>query len=398
MPIVTAFSVVVAEQENWEFCGPGRILFGAGVIERLADCLNPGTVLLVGGKDPRHTRPVEAVLARSGAAWKRVSVPGEPTPKMIGDIREAARNTGCRQVVAVGGGAVLDAGKAVAALLANPGELSDYLEVIGAGRPLENPPVPFLAVPTTSGTGSEATRNAVITDPDKGVKVSLRSRLLLPRLALVDPLLTLSLPPRITADSGLDALTQLIEGFLSPKSTPLTAALARDGIARAGKYLIRAFRDGRELEARRQMSLAALFSGMVLANSGLGAAHGFAGPLGGMLPVPHGAACARLLPEVLDANLAALRKRVPTSPALTRMKELTLLLTGKEGAPEAGCRFIRKLVEELEVRSLAEFGLTPTAIPEAVAKASRSSSIKGNPIELNSEELTEILARCLESP
>lgn len=210
-------------------------------------------------------------------------------------------------VIGLGGGSVLDAGKAIAALVTNLGNVFDYLEVIGKGQPLVNAPLPFIAIPTTAGTGTEVTRNAVLGSPAHGVKVSLRSPMMLPSLAIVDPELTYGLPPEITASSGLDALTQLIEPFVSVKANPMTDAICREGIRHAAKSLRTVYHNGADASAREGMSLASLFGGLALANAALGAVHGFAGPLGGMLNAPHGAICAKLLPLVMEVNIKVLR-------------------------------------------------------------------------------------------
>jgi alcohol dehydrogenase class IV len=308
----------------------------------------------------------------------------------------AARGAGCELVIAIGGGSVIDAGKAIAALLTNSGALLDYLEVVGEGRPLASPPAPFIAIPTTAGTGSEVTRNAVLGVPGKGVKVSLRSPLMLPAVALVDPELTYDLPPRLTAATGLDALTQCIEPFVSPLANPLSDAVAREGMRRAAGSLRTAFRDGADRAARREMALASLCGGLALANSKLGAVHGFAAPLGGLFPVPHGTACARLLTPVTAANVAALRARSPDSPALARYDEVARILTGDLAArADDAVAWIRNLVAELDLPGLAEFGVGEGGLAEVVGKAQRASSMKGNPVELTEAELTNVLRAAL---
>lgn len=287
---------------------------------------------------------------------------------------------------------MIDTGKAVSAMLTNRGELLDYLEVIGGGQAISRPPAPFIAIPTTAGTGSEVTRNAVLGAPEQRFKVSMRSPMLLPRLALIDPELTYSLPPAITASTGLDALTQLIEPYVSIRANPLTDALCLAGIERAARSLKRAYMNGRNLEARRDMALASLFGGLALANAGLGAVHGFAAPLGGMFPAPHGAVCARLLPLVMEANLKALQERMPDSPALPRYQEIARLLTGRTDATaEQGTAWVRELVSTLEIPPLSTYGVGSSDLPEAVEKASRASSMKANPIKLTEAELLEIL-------
>ena len=222
---------------------------------------------------------------------------------------ELARREQCDLVIAFGGGSAIDAGKAIAALLANGGELTDYLEVIGKGQPLRHPSVPFIAVPTTAGTGSEVTRNAVLASAEHQVKVSMRSPLMLPRLAVVDPELTLELPPAVTASTGLDALTQLIEPYVSIRANPLTDGFCLEGLRRVSRSLRRAYHAGRDITAREDMSLASLLGGLALANAGLGVVHGFAAPVGGMFHAPHGAICAALLPH----GMAHQHPRLPRS-------------------------------------------------------------------------------------
>jgi len=286
----------------------------------------------------------------------------------------------------------MDTGKAIAAMLTNSGELEDYLEVVGRGKPLTLPPVPYIAIPTTAGTGAEVTRNAVLRVPEHGVKVSMRSPLMLPRLAVVDPALTHSMPPSVTASTGLDALTQLMEVYVSNKANPLTDGICREGLKRAGRSLRKAYDDGSDQAAREDMALASLFSGLALANAKLGAVHGFAGPLGGMISAPHGVICARLLPYVMQANVQALQSRAVGSPALARHDEIARLLTGKVTARAVdGLAWVQELCETLKVPPLAEFGLKEQDFPMVVAKAKKSSSMKGNPIILTDDELMEIL-------
>jgi len=384
---------------GFEFATAGRIIFGTGTSRR-AGGLAAGlgkSCCLVTGATPERAEPLRRELDRAGVGLIVLRVRGEPTVELAEELAERARTAGCDLVIGIGGGAVLDAAKAIAARLANPGRLLDYLEVIGEGRCLERPPLPVIAVPTTAGTGSEVTRNAVLLSPAHRVKVSLRDPRLIPRVALVDPLLALSLPPALTASTGLDALTQLLEPFVSPKANPLTDGICREGLSRAARSLERAFRDGGDLEARTGMALAALAGGIALANAGLGAVHGLAGPLGGIFPAPHGAVCGRLLPEVMAANIRALKARHPASPALLRYREAAGILTGDpESEAGAGVEWVRGLVARLGVPPLSRYGLEPAGIPEVVGKAERSSSMKGNPVELTARELGAILDRALQ--
>jgi alcohol dehydrogenase class IV len=298
--------------------------------------------------------------------------------------------------VAIGGGSVIDTAKAIAGLLTNDGDPLDYLEVVGRGQPLTRAALPWIAVPTTAGTGAEVTRNAVLAVPEKRVKVSLRSALLLPRVALVDPELTHDLPPALTAATGLDALTQLIEPYVSRRANPMTDAVCVDGIRRAARSLRRASENGRDASAREDMALASLYGGIALANAGLGAVHGFAGPIGGMLPAPHGAICAALLPHVVEANLRALRDRAPRSPALARYEEVARLLTGRaQAVADDAAPWLRDLTRALGIAPLRDYGITSTDFAAIAAAAEKASSMKANPLPLTPDELTSILERAL---
>ena len=319
---------------RFEFATSNRIIFGEGAVSELAlvaSNLGRRALFVTGTSGDRPAAHVAALVA-AGLIADVLPVTGEPTVSMVQEGLRFAGSRRCDLVVAMGGGSALDAGKAIAGLLPNPGDIYDYLEVVGKGMPLPTPGLPFVAVPTTAGTGSEVTRNAVLSVPEKRVKVSLRHASMLPRVAIVDPRLTYDLPPAVTASAGLDALVQLIEPFLSVAANPMVDALCREGIGRIARSLRKAWVDGSDAEARLDMSLGALFSGMALANAKLGAIHGFAGPIGGRLAAPHGAVCARLLPSVLRTNLVALQQRAPGSDPLSRFAELARLLTGQESA------------------------------------------------------------------
>jgi alcohol dehydrogenase class IV len=323
-------------------------------------------------------------------------VEGEPTVALAREGVRLAREHKADVVVGFGGGSAIDAGKAIAAPAANNGDPLEYLEVIGRGRPLDRPSLPFIAVPTTAGTGAEVTRNAVLASPEHRLKVSLRSPHMLAKVALVDPELTLGLPPAITASTGLDALTQLIEPYVSARANPLTDPLCLDGIRRVARALRAAFLDGANLEARMEMSLASLFGGMALANAGLGVVHGFAAPIGGMFPAPHGAVCAALLSPGMEANIRALRSRAPASDALRRYTDVARALTGNSGAAmEDGPAWVARLVRELAIPPLGVYGILGSDVPALVEKAGKASSMQANPIRLEDEELTEVLLRAL---
>jgi alcohol dehydrogenase class IV len=351
---------------------------------------------VVTGRIDGRAAPLLEQLKEQGLDAITFNIAAEPTTEMALAGAQRARQAGCDLVIGIGGGSVLDAGKAIAALLTNRSDLLDYLEVIGRGQPLTEAPAPYIAVPTTAGTGAEVTRNAVLASPEHRVKVSLRSPLMLPRLAVVDPELTHSMPPGVTASTGLDALTQVMEPYVSNKANPLTDAICREGMQRAARSLRRAYEDGRNAAAREDMALAGLFGGLALANAKLGAVHGFAGPLGGMFPAPHGVICAQLLPHVMEANVRALQSRAPDSPALARYDEIAQIVTGKAVARAAdGVAWVQNLCAALNVPSLSRFGLTEADFPTVVAKSQKASSMKGNPILLTDEELEDILRKAL---
>src|SRR5687768_1988715 len=347
--------------------------------------------LVVEGRRGRAESLV-AQLRSQKIATTTLRVAAEPTVSLVEEGAAAARAERCDVVIALGGGSVIDAGKAIAALLTNDGAVRDYLEVIGNARPLTNRSAPLIAIPTTAGTGAEVTRNAVLMAEDEQVKVSLRSALMLPAVALIDPELTYSLPPAVTASTGLDALTQCIEPFVSPNANPLSDAVAREGISRAAGALRRAFHDGADVGARRDMAVASVCGGLALANAKLGAVHGFAAPLGGMFPIPHGVACARLLPAVADINVRALRSRAPSSPALGRYDEVARLLTGERAATaEDAVAWLRELVEDLGVPRLSAYGVGDDEIARLGPAARQASSMQGNPIVLTDDELEGVL-------
>jgi alcohol dehydrogenase class IV len=381
---------------RFEFATATHIIFGAGTLREVGEIAAElgHRALVVTGRAVERAGPLLDRLSGAGIGVAVFAVEGEPTTEAARQGTEWAREAACDLVVGFGGGSALDTGKAIAALLTNGGDPLDYLEVIGNGKPLTLPSAPYMAIPTTAGTGAEVTRNAVLASPEHRVKVSLRSPLMLPRLALVDPELTYSLPQEVTASTGLDALTQVMEPFVSSKANPLTDALCREGMGRAARSLRRAYEQGDDTAAREDMALVSLFGGLALANAKLGAVHGFAGPLGGMYPGPHGAICARLLPYAVEVNVRALRARAPESPALRRYDEIAQIVTGDvEATAEDGVAWLRELCDALEVPALSAYGLTREGFPALIEKAAVASSMKGNPIKLNPEEMDEILER-----
>lgn len=383
---------------SFELATAARILFGAGrAAEVPAEVVALGIarVLLVTGASGGRAEPIAAGLAGRGVAAVPLRVAGEPTVEAVRAAVELARTEGCQGVLGVGGGSALDCAKAVAGLLGSgSSDPLEHLEVVGRGRPLSRPALPFVAVPTTAGTGSEVTRNAVL--GATGTKASLRSPFLLARLAVVDPELLSGAPREVLAACGLDALSQLVEPYLSSRANPVTDAFAAEGIRRSARSLRAACLEELTPERREDLALASLLGGLCLANSGLGAVHGFAAPAGAMLGAPHGALCAALLAPCLTVNLRALRARAPDGPAAGRFADLASWLTGRPGAAvEEGIAWIERLCRELGVRGLSAHGLSPQVIPDLVARARGASSMKANPIVLTDEELTEIVERAL---
>jgi alcohol dehydrogenase class IV len=381
---------------TFEFATAGRIIFGAGtakIIGEQAARLGRNAFVLTGAHAERSALVLRQ-LDNHHVRHTSLRVRAEPTTDSVWNGVAMARECGCDHVVAVGGGSVLDTGKVIAAMLTNGGALMDYLEGVGAGRALTHMSAPFIAVPTTAGTGAEVTRNAVLESPAHGVKVSIRSPFLLPRLAVVDPQMTTSMPPALTASTGLDALTQLLEAFVTRDANPLTDGICREGLRRAGCSLAKAFEDGGNHAAREDMCVASLCGGLALANARLGAVHGIAGPFGGMFKAPHGAVCGRLLPFVMAANIAALRQRAAGSVALARFDEAARLLTGSErAAAEDGIAWLQDRCERFALPPLSAYGFSDRHAADLIAKSLKSSSMRGNPIDLTAAELESVLNR-----
>ncbi|WP_027723283.1 iron-containing alcohol dehydrogenase [Maridesulfovibrio zosterae] len=379
---------------KFQFSTAPKIIFGPGTAKSIPDHASRmgNKICLITGRNHERTKWLIAALEDKKLPPFIITVGNEPDTNFISKQAKNAREQGCDVVIAIGGGSVLDSGKAIAALLNNQRDIYDYLEVVGKGMQLEGKSAPLIAVPTTSGTGSEVTSNAVLLSKKHGVKVSLRSTDMIPDLAIVDPVLTTSIPPKVTANTGIDALTQLMEAFVSKFSTPITSPLCKEGMAHAAASLHTAVTEGNNIEARSGMALASLFSGIALANAKLGAVHGFAAPLGGQFKAPHGAVCAALLPHVMEINIRALQERMPESSSLAAYTETARILTGKRDATVTdGVKWVKQLCTDLNISGLAEMGVTENDFTELALKAANSSSMKGNPIELTQGELIEIL-------
>jgi len=380
---------------RFEFATATRIVFGAGTASRIAPAAGElgRRALFVTGLDRSRSGPLLETLRAEGIECVPFNVAGEPTVDLVRSGSDLARREDCDLVIGLGGGSSIDTGKAISAIMTNPGEILDYLEVIGKGRPLTQRAAPFLAVPTTAGTGAEVTRNAVLASPEHKFKVSLRSPLMLPQLAVVDPEFTYDLPAAITAGTGLDALTQLIEPYVSKRANPLTDSLCLEGMGRAARSLSRAYNLGHDAAARSDMCLASLMGGLALANAGLGVVHGFAAPIGGMFPAPHGAVCAALLPHGMRVNIAALHRRADSGEHLRRYETVAGILTGRSGASaERGVEWVQNLCRELRIPPLGSYGISAADIGILVEKAANASSMKANPVELSEEELREVLS------
>ena len=379
---------------TFEFATATRIIFKSGALADLPKlCTGFGRqALIVTGSATGRAERLADSLEVTGIDCAILPVVGEPT---LQDVRRGAHLARTRNfVIGIGGGSAMDAAKAISALATNSGEPLDYVELIGRGKPLAADPLPFITIPTTAGTGAEVTRNAVLGSPEHRVKASLRSPLLCAKIAVVDPSLTFGLPHNVTALSGLDAFTQLIEAYVSIRSNPFTDMLCLEGIRRVAGSIGRAYRNPEDENARESMSYASLLSGLALANSGLGVVHGFAAPLGGMLFAPHGALCAAVLPHGIAMNIRALAERDPNSPALAKYHGLAVLLTGdSKTSISALVPFIRSLCSQLDVQPLSYYGLADEDIPKIAESAMHASSMKANPVLLSKTELLEIAER-----
>ena len=392
---------------TFSFGTAGRIIFGKGAFaqaDELAAGFGRRTLIVVSpSSGERAQRLAERIQARRDEV-ALFTVNGEPDLRSVEQGYKVAQSGRYECVIALGGGSVIDTGKAIAGLLTNGGKVLDYAEVVGEGKPLTKPSAPLIAIPTTAGTGAEATRNSVITIPDRQLKVSIRSQHLLPAVALVDPELTYSLPPAVTASSGLDALTQLIEPYTCNRPNPLTDLLAISGLQSAARCLVKAFQEGAP-EAREGMAYASLCGGLALANAGLGAVHGFAGVLGGRYGIPHGTCVAMLLPHVVAGNIAAIEARDHDQSILTRYTEIARILSevgnqngiqqSEESLLHALPYMLRHICETLQIPRLGSYGVTEGSLNEIVAQALKASSMRANPVELSGDELTAILKAAL---
>ena len=383
---------------TFEFATASRIIFGDGSAAQLPDLARERgkRVLLFTDDQPQRLSQLIDGLQRARLELSHFIVTGEPSVDLVDRAKAQALATKSELIVSIGGGSVIDSGKATAALVTNPGEALDYLEVVGAGKQLQNDPLPFIALPTTAGTGAEVTKNAVLYVPERQVKVSLRDNRMLADIAIVDPLLTHSMPPAVTASTGMDALAQVLEPYVSRQANALTDGLCIEGLRRAGRSLRRVYARADDAAARTDMALTSLMGGLALANAKLGAVHGFAGVLGGMYAAPHGAICAALLPPVMRANVKALHERQPDSPILGRFDLIGKRLLNDENADAAAAiNWIEESSDLLGIPGLRAYGVVESDFDAIVEQSRVSSSMKGNPLPLTREELCGILAAAM---
>lgn len=380
-----------------------RIEFGAGSLAKLPGIARGyGThALLVTGagslKSSSFWPAVTAGFQAQSINWQHLAIPGEPSPQMVDEAVRAFRNESIDVVIGIGGGSALDAAKAIAGLLKPGNSVMDHLEGVGPELRYGGPATPFIAVPTTAGTGSEATKNAVLSvQGEDGFKKSFRDEKLVAEVALVDPDLLATCPPAVIAANGMDAFTQLLESYVSSRAAPLTDSLAWGGMKSARDGLLALYADAGNAAAREQMAYAALVSGITLAQVGLGSVHGLAAPLGAFFPIPHGVACGTLVAAATRINIEALRSREPAHPALEKYALVGRLLS-KQGqldqmaAHDALIGTLNTWTLELGLPALSHYGVREADIPRIVAN-SRGSSMKTNPVRLDDEEIATILA------
>ncbi len=392
--------------EPFIFARTPAIRFGIGIFAQAPNIVSGygRTVLLVTGRysfvRSRHFEQLTDSFSKLGVSWHNVSVEGEPSPDMIDRVSAEFRYTGINVVLAVGGGSVIDAGKAISAMLPREGSVFDYLEGVGAGKEHDGSKIPFIAVPTTAGTGSEATKNAVLSRVGPGgFKKSLRHDNFIPDHALVDPELTVSCPADVTAACGMDAFTQLLESFVSIKASPLTDGLARSGMTRMKSSLTAAYANGAtDISARADISYGALISGITLTNAGLGVVHGLASTIGGRWSIPHGVICGVLLEPVTRMNIRRLQEMGESGfGVLNKYAEIGRLVGGDEEAfRDRACDLLLECLAawrcQLRLPLLSDYGLSRTDIP-FISENTRNGN---NPVKLTATEVTHILESVIE--
>lgn len=386
---------------DFSFAKVPPIYFGAGKRQLIPSWLKERklsrALLVIGGQSLQKTgklAQIEASFQRIGLTYEIVSCTGEPTPGFIDNICKTYRDENIQAVVGVGGGSVVDAGKAISAMLPHNNSIMDHLEGVGKGILHSGEKVPYLAVPTTSGTGSEVTKNAVISEVgSQGFKKSIRHENLIPDGVIVDSELLITCPSHITAACGLDAFTQLLEPYLSPTASPITDALAWSGLTAIGPNLLAACGEGaNNLAVREAMAYGSLLSGICLANAGLGIVHGLASPLGGFFPIPHGVVCGTLLAAANETNWKALQRRKSNDVAVSKMARLGEFLDDTPGKDvlyygEALCQILWHWTQTLNLPSLGEYGVEETDLKRIVSHTKN----RNNPILLTPTEIYELV-------
>ncbi len=388
--------------DGFELRTAPAVVFGCGSRKRLGSLVRPlgrRAFLVTGSRSLAQSgvlHELVEVLGEQGVTVVPYAVSGEPDVRVVDEGVRRCAEASCDVVVGVGGGSALDIAKAVAAVVPNGGAAVDYVEGLTttAPRPFSNAPLPTLAVPTTAGSGSEVTKNAVLRVPEAAVKRSMRSDHMVPRVALIDPDLSRGAPHHVSVPAALDALTHLVEGFVSRGAQPTTDALAIEGVAMSFATLSRVVCGIASPSAAERLALASFWGGVVLANAGLGAVHGLVAPLGGRFAIPHGCGCGAMLASTVRANIAALRRRDPNNPALARYGRIAGLVAGPSASPEQAADAFETLRKGLGAHSLAHYGVTAVELAPIIAD-SRSGSMKSNPIALSDAELETILTESL---
>lgn len=392
----------MVDELRFEFLNTPQIVFGKGRFQEIGDLLSQyGKRILIAGSESAFSQikeRFEAIISKKKISYEIIFIKGEPDIHQIDSGVELGIKQKADAVLGIGGGSAVDAGKAIAGLISNGGSAKDYMEVIGKGSKITKQPLPYIAIPTTAGTGSEVTKNAVVLSKEDGLKTSIRSPLLIPKVALIDPELMVNVSPEVTAYCGLDALTQLLESYTSIKSQPITDSLAILGIRRIIKSLIFVYENGDDVSSREDIAFAALLSGICLANAGLGAVHGFASPIGGMLGIPHGVVCGALLAPVIEENIRQMVAEIPFNETLAKYATLGELLVDLvfEDIREAADRVIEyteQISRILKIPKLSKYGLTEKYFDKIIEKAKISSSMRYNPVKLSDEALHRILLK-----
>ncbi|WP_281545230.1 iron-containing alcohol dehydrogenase [Grimontia sp. SpTr1] len=382
----------------FQFMTATRIIFGEGALNNSFSIFNNYgySALVVTGRDDQRADPLLAYLSQQNIRYQRLAVHDEPLIAMVEEMAAAGRLFKPDMVIAIGGGSVMDVGKALSALIPNQGSVYDYVEVVGRALPLTAKPLPCIAIPTTAGTGSEVTRNAVMISAQENVKAAIRSPDLIPDVAIIDPTLTYGTEKSLSARCGMDAFTHLMEAYVCGEPNPLTDMICEEGLRRLAPAIIHACEDD-DPKARADMAFASMLGGMAQSNAKLGAAHGLAAALGAVLDAPHGAITAQLAPYVMAENILAAREAGRIS-LLNRYRQLACILTGRMNAePSDGIVWVQRILRRLDLETLPQLGLCDTMFEEVAVSALRSSSIKGNPLPLSESRLIHILQQVCQS-